>query len=849
MRTKTILPLIALIAVIIASGSVSGQECCTAPDNGTGTVDWPPEGCQFTSPSSTLLLSDEKGGGQVQTNFVIDSFFDIEYSGENGGIIEFQANLTLDMIGSSGLDGFRRHLVLPVEIEVHSDQTDPRAKTGSWQTEMVSLSLVGGGPLFGDPDFDMLQVRAGSAFGLPSDGHVTVLKLAGSGDFQVDSFFDIEYRIDFQGAPGSVLEGMSGATIGTIHVTTCPKSNVEKIVKFRQVPLNGEPLQPGIEFPYFGHDELSTAYSWHDYQNGGTPDVVVGYKGCFVADDFADKFDSPVVYVKWWGSYLDNAIIQPVRRFLIVFEEDVPADPATGGFSHPGNVLSSQIVTLNPVTDPTALSPGQYLESFVGDGGAPCYERLYEYVAVLKKPFPQKPDTVYWLKIVALVDLPPSVAGDLEGCLDSGPVGQITLCEFLNLPREVQLQICPGFQPVTRWGWHNRDYRVHNPLASGAVSPGENNQIDLFPTDPFVTDVWHFQDDAVSGNVFTDPTKPLDPDLCPECLFVRQDSFKPEHYVYDRLCQDATAVFGVDGPKGIERYSKDLAFVLVTTQEQQDKDCNNNGIPDSVDIANGTSDDCNNNGIPDECERDCNCNGIDDAIDISTGTSKDCNGNGIPDECEDDCNGNGIPDDCDINNGTSKDCNHNGIPDECEEDCNENGIPDDCDIAAGTSDDDNNNGIPDECEPPCPQPRVFTCLAGNPDNFDTSDGPEPTDPSLYLINNPGYCYWGGFTLFDAIPSNSCFIHTFDNCCWPANWQVVAARLEICLKGGTVIPWTDSLHFRQNGTNLWGIKLNDLISWKTGGLDTKWDKGQTECFDLDLSNLPLAGTDILSDLQA
>jgi hypothetical protein len=31
-------------------------------------------------------------------------------------------------------------------------------------------------------------------------------------------------------------------------------------------------------------------------------------------------------------------------------------------------------------------------------------------------------------------------------------------------------------------------------------------------------------------------------------------------------------------------------------------DCNNNGILDSIDIANGTSDDVNQNGIPDECE-------------------------------------------------------------------------------------------------------------------------------------------------------------------------------------------------------------------------------------------------------
>jgi hypothetical protein len=33
-----------------------------------------------------------------------------------------------------------------------------------------------------------------------------------------------------------------------------------------------------------------------------------------------------------------------------------------------------------------------------------------------------------------------------------------------------------------------------------------------------------------------------------------------------------------------------------------DRDCNGNGIPDAIDLANGTLHDCNGNGIPDECE-------------------------------------------------------------------------------------------------------------------------------------------------------------------------------------------------------------------------------------------------------
>lgn len=56
-------------------------------------------------------------------------------------------------------------------------------------------------------------------------------------------------------------------------------------------------------------------------------------------------------------------------------------------------------------------------------------------------------------------------------------------------------------------------------------------------------------------------------------------------------------------------------------------------------------------------ERDCNDNGIPDYIDI-----QECDGSP---GCSD-CNDNGIPDECDIASGYSQDCQQNGIPDECD---------------------------------------------------------------------------------------------------------------------------------------------------------------------------------------
>ena len=132
-------------------------------------------------------------------------------------------------------------------------------------------------------------------------------------------------------------------------------------------------------------------------------------------------------------------------------------------------------------------------------------------------------------------------------------------------------------------------------------------------------------------------------------------------------------------------------------------DCNHNRVPDSCDIRAGTSDDFDGNGVPDECDPDCNENGIADHREIALGMSADCDGNGVPDGCDigtgvlPDCNSNGVPDVCDVRDGTSADWNGNGVPDECD-DCNGNQVPDRNDIASGVSRDCNGNHVPDECD-------------------------------------------------------------------------------------------------------------------------------------------------------
>src|SRR5215471_17721900 len=101
-----------------------------------------------------------------------------------------------------------------------------------------------------------------------------------------------------------------------------------QVLKFQQLPLNnGLPAYPGASIgqPFPGHDEVSTAYLQATAPNT--------YQGAFMADDFADNFSTPVVHVRWWGSYpLDASGNQQfgnagVPQFLISFESDMPNDP------------------------------------------------------------------------------------------------------------------------------------------------------------------------------------------------------------------------------------------------------------------------------------------------------------------------------------------------------------------------------------------------------------------------------------------------------------------------------------------------------------------------------------------
>ncbi len=303
-----------------------------------------------------------------------------------------------------------------------------------------------------------------------------------------------------------------------------------EFLKFYQMPLNNG-LTPYLVPPppshpagstygsvtstaiYPGHDELSTA----SRTNPNTP-----WQGTYMADDFADYAGTPIVHVRWWGSYIQNQAYDHVKQFLISFEHNIPASP-TGGPSHPdpthpGNL--HQIVDLlpTPAAGPTPPPPpGMFTEKSIPIGaGPPPPEGLWEYNAELHldKHFHEQvaaagANNVYWLKIVALVDVQ-----------RDGPI---------------------------QWGWHNRDWSIPNDLAA---KPGDTPDGAERPLPgPLPMPVWHFEDDAVQGPITVTPN-PTMPHMPSEVL---QPDFAPQNYVLPW-----------DGPTGIQQYSKDLAFELYT---------------------------------------------------------------------------------------------------------------------------------------------------------------------------------------------------------------------------------------------------------------------------------------------
>jgi hypothetical protein len=215
-----IVTFVVILAAQLTTAEPPGRSFCSVPAYGAGTGEVPPVGCSYISPDEFFTISaGMPAGTTIEADPILHSFVchttPCETAGGSlgGTTATFDSTLTLFMKGTGILTGFVRQIDMPMVSEVHTAPRTPGDRVQSFTTDYFSLH----GTIAGDPDFGTLTINAGWAYGIPSPGKMTLTKRLGD-SFSVDSFFDIVYWIDYDGATGGALDGLSGLGGGMLRM-------------------------------------------------------------------------------------------------------------------------------------------------------------------------------------------------------------------------------------------------------------------------------------------------------------------------------------------------------------------------------------------------------------------------------------------------------------------------------------------------------------------------------------------------------------------------------------------------------------------------------------------------------
>lgn len=232
-------PVAALAAVLVSlalAASPSHAVPVLVPDAG-GTAQMPILS-DYAGETPMHIIDGLAPGDTIDIDAVLEA--PLLYEEVPGGILGGTMSggggplFTWQMTGTGTLAGFNRLIVMPAANSVLSFPATPPLNTqGTFEvhaaprtlgdplqcfdTNMFRMFSQITNPSSNDPDFDLLRLVAGTDFGLPSPGHTTLLQ--NGLNWEVDSFFDLTYRIDFVGRPGGALSGMSGSTTGTVRLS------------------------------------------------------------------------------------------------------------------------------------------------------------------------------------------------------------------------------------------------------------------------------------------------------------------------------------------------------------------------------------------------------------------------------------------------------------------------------------------------------------------------------------------------------------------------------------------------------------------------------------------------------